>query len=73
MISSKILDPLVTKFILPEHVEMLQQFHEDKELIEKPIIEEDGQSSFVIEYLTYVNMTMPLQLAGGKKQKRVEE
>ena len=34
--------------------------------IEKPIIEEIGQSSFVIEYLTYVNMTMPLQLAGGK-------
>ncbi|MCR8985860.1 YolD-like family protein [Brevibacillus laterosporus] len=34
--ASKILDPLVTKFILPEHAEMLRQYHEDKKLIEKP-------------------------------------
>ncbi|ATO48421.1 hypothetical protein ABD72_13750 [Brevibacillus laterosporus] len=33
--ASKIFDPLVTKFILPEHVEMLRQLHENKKLIEK--------------------------------------
>ncbi|RFB31659.1 YolD-like family protein [Brevibacillus sp. VP] len=44
--ASKILDPLVTKFILPEHAEMLRQFHEDKKLIEKPIIEEDELAEF---------------------------
>ncbi|TPG87916.1 hypothetical protein EEL32_10875 [Brevibacillus laterosporus] len=44
--ASKILDPLVTKFILPEHVEMLRQLHEDKKLIEKPIIEEDELAEF---------------------------
>lgn len=37
---SKILDPLITRFILPEHTEMLRQFHEDKKLIETPIIED---------------------------------
>ncbi|MDN9008972.1 hypothetical protein [Brevibacillus laterosporus] len=31
--ASKILDPLVTKFILPEHIEMLRQLHEDKKRI----------------------------------------
>ncbi|AYK08736.1 YolD-like family protein [Brevibacillus laterosporus] len=44
--ASKILDPLVTKFILPEHAEMLRQYHEDKKLIEKPIIEEVELSEF---------------------------
>ncbi|RAP29945.1 hypothetical protein C2W64_02500 [Brevibacillus laterosporus] len=39
--ASKILDPLVTKFILPEHAQMLFQLYEDKKLIEKPIIEEN--------------------------------
>ncbi|MBM7111398.1 hypothetical protein SAM19_04818 [Brevibacillus laterosporus] len=39
--ASKILDPLVTKFILPEHAEILRQIHEEKNLIEKLIIEED--------------------------------
>ncbi|TPG69347.1 hypothetical protein EEL31_13020 [Brevibacillus laterosporus] len=42
----KTLDPLVTKFILPEHAEMLRQLHEDKKLIEKPIIEEDELAEF---------------------------
>ncbi|ERM16078.1 hypothetical protein [Brevibacillus laterosporus] len=37
--ASKILDPLVTKFILPEHAEMLHQFHKDKKLIENPKIQ----------------------------------
>ncbi|MBM7109586.1 hypothetical protein SAM19_02989 [Brevibacillus laterosporus] len=44
--ASKILDPLVTKFILPEHAEMLRQHHEDKKLIEKSIIEEDELAEF---------------------------
>ncbi|TPG80914.1 YolD-like family protein [Brevibacillus laterosporus] len=44
--ASKILDPLVTKFILPEHAEMLRQLHEDKKLIEKPIIEGDELAEF---------------------------
>ncbi|TPG72996.1 YolD-like family protein [Brevibacillus laterosporus] len=44
--ASKILDPLVTKFILPEQAEVLRQLHEDKKLIEKPIIEEDKQAEF---------------------------
>ncbi|MCR8981668.1 YolD-like family protein [Brevibacillus laterosporus] len=44
--ASKILDPLVTKFILPEHAEMIRQHHEDKKLIEKPIIEEDELAEF---------------------------
>ncbi|TPG69612.1 hypothetical protein EEL31_14685 [Brevibacillus laterosporus] len=44
--ASKILDPLITKFVLPEHAEMLRQLHEDKKLIEKPIIEEDELAEF---------------------------
>ena len=55
--ASKILDPLVTKFILPEHAEMLRQYHEDKKLIEKPIIEE-SYPNFATGYLTHVSMTM---------------
>ncbi|MCG7318698.1 YolD-like family protein [Brevibacillus laterosporus] len=38
--ASKILDPLVTKFILPEHAEMLRQHHLDKQLVPKPIIKD---------------------------------
>ncbi|WP_068791791.1 YolD-like family protein [Brevibacillus laterosporus] len=44
--ASKVLDPLLTKFILPEHAEMLRQYHGDKKLIEKPIIEEDELAEF---------------------------
>ncbi|RAP27033.1 hypothetical protein C2W64_01179 [Brevibacillus laterosporus] len=46
MIVSKILDPFLTKFILPEHAQMLFQLHEDKKLIEKLILEEDELAEF---------------------------
>ncbi|AIG27480.1 hypothetical protein BRLA_c031680 [Brevibacillus laterosporus LMG 15441] len=70
----KILDPLVTKFILPEHAEMLRQYHEDKKLIRKSIIEEDELAEFCYKISdSRHSMTILLQLAGGKKRMRVEE
>ncbi|WP_309304454.1 hypothetical protein [Brevibacillus laterosporus] len=36
--ASKILDPLVTKFILPEHAEILRQLHEDKQALQTKVI-----------------------------------
>ncbi|AKF95535.1 hypothetical protein [Brevibacillus laterosporus] len=59
--ASKILDPLVTKFILPEHIEMLCQLHEDKKRI--------AEVDFCYRISDHVSMTMALTISRWKEKK----
>ncbi|WP_232700098.1 YolD-like family protein [Brevibacillus daliensis] len=44
--ASKLDNPTMGRFMMSEHVEALQRMHEDKKLIEKPILEEDELTEF---------------------------
>jgi len=42
----KIQDPLLSRFIIPEHAEMLIRWEEEKKLIPKPELADDGLEEF---------------------------
>ncbi|MFB0832359.1 YolD-like family protein [Brevibacillus laterosporus] len=45
-IASKVSDPFITKFILPEHAEILLLYQEDGKLIAKPDLDENELEEF---------------------------
>ncbi|MGD8188591.1 YolD-like family protein [Brevibacillus ginsengisoli] len=44
--ASKIDDPLISRFMLPEHVKALLELQEDKKLTLQPVLEDDELQSF---------------------------
>nr|WP_277547861.1 hypothetical protein [Brevibacillus laterosporus] len=49
---------------------MVRQYHEDKNLIEKPIMEEDELAGFSYRISDPRQYDYALTIAGGKKQKK---
>ncbi|CAI8946566.1 YolD-like family protein [Brevibacillus sp. IT-7CA2] len=49
-------DPFGMKFILPEHATLLYQHQLDKQLVRKPVIEEDELAEFQLQVMESIKM-----------------